>query len=293
MQKGLVLLSGGIDSAVAAWIASKECDELHAMTFRYGQKSMTRELDCAFRLGSKLGIKGHKILDLPLGKISSSSLLTTIDYEAATLAISRNRETRKTVLEALEETAEGGTWVPQRNSIFLAIAYAWAEFLSCARVYLGIGRDDYDEYPDCRPRFINTIERALNFASKGYTERSRKISLVTPLIEMSKAEIVRKGLELGVPFEDTWSCYESGELVCGECLACKKRLKAFEEAGVKDPIREGLKLDKVTHLIDYPPRGTACGLYYPNRLHEKGFGTYDVEKVTCKRCLRYIKRKGG
>lgn len=234
MQKGLVLLSGGIDSAVAAWIASRECDKLYALTFRYGQRNEAKELSCALRLDLELGTKGHKILNLPLDQISNSSLLTPFDYEAATLAISKNRETRKAAVEVIER---GGTWVPQRNSIFLAIGYAWAETLGCDRVYIGVGKDDWDEYPDCRPEFINMIDRALNYASKGYTEKGKEISLVTPIIEMSKIEIVKKGIELGVPFEDTWSCYRDGRIACSECLACKKRLKAFKEVGIEDLIQ--------------------------------------------------------
>lgn len=235
VQKSLVLLSGGIDSAVAAWTASKGCDKLYALTFRYKQRGEAKEIECALRLGLKLDVERHTILDLPLNQISSSSLFTPFDYEAATLATSKNRETRKVVAEVVEEGSSN--WVPQRNSIFLAIAYAWAETLGCDRVYIGVGKDDYGEFPDCRPEFINMIERALNFASKGYTEKGRGISIVTPLIELGKVEIIKRGLEFSVPFENTWSCYRSGELACGKCSACKKRLEAFKEAGIKDPIQ--------------------------------------------------------
>jgi len=219
-NKGLVLLSGGIDSAVTAWIADKECDELYAITFRYGQ-THEKEIGCALTLGSLLGVIRHKVFDIPLSEIGGSALF--------------NKDKIPT------EEVEGvpSTWVPQRNTIFLAIAYAWAEVLGVSKVYIGVNYIDYSGYPDCRPEFIIRIGEALNLASKKYVESGNGISLITPLLYLSKKEIIELGIKLGVPFRYTTSCYLGEELACGKCPSCLIRMKAFREAGIEDPIRYG------------------------------------------------------
>ena len=217
MSKGLVLLSGGIDSAVTAYIANRECAQLYAITFRYGQ-AHSKEVVCALQLGFKLGVERHKVLDIPLDGLGGSSLF------------------RK---DEIPTTAVGGipsTWVPQRNSIFLAVAFGWAETLGCDEVYIGTNVVDYSGYPDCRPEFIGAMCNALNLASKQYVEEGKEIRIETPLSGLGKAEIIKKGLELEVPLGDTWGCYKGGKKACGLCSSCQIRLKGFKELGIKDPV---------------------------------------------------------
>lgn len=219
MNRGLVLLSGGLDSAVASWIADGECGKLYAMTFRYGQ-AHSKEVDCALRLGMWLSVERHRILDLPLNEIGGSAL-----FDKDEIPTNGLRE------------GVAPTWVPQRNSIFLAFAFAWAEVLGCKVVYIGVNQLDYSGYPDCREDFILRIAEALNLASKKFVEGGRYIEIKTPLLNKSKAEIVRLGGQLGVPFELTWSCYLGEEEACGKCDSCLIRIKAFEGAGVVDPLK--------------------------------------------------------
>lgn len=221
---GIVLLSGGIDSAVTAWLARKECKELHALTFLYGQ-AHSKETDYAISLGVELGseghlgLEGHKIMVLPLNQIGGSSLFNAEEVPT----------------EGLQEEIPS-TWVPQRNAIFLAITFGWAEVIGADRVYSGLNIVDYSGYPDCRPEFVEALQKALNLASKQYVEAGKEIKLLTPLSYKSKTEIVKLGLELGVPFEHTWSCYKGGVRACGVCDSCRIRLKAFKEVGMDDPL---------------------------------------------------------
>jgi len=218
MSKGVVLLSGGMDSAVTAWIAKRECEELSALTFKYGQRHQ-KEISCALQLGLILGVKRHKVLDLPLKDIGGSSLLGEGDIPT----------------EGLSKGIPS-TWVPQRNSIFLAFAFGWAEVLGYDTIYIGVNSVDYSGYPDCRPEFISDIEIALNRASKRWVENKKFTSIKAPVMQMRKVEEIRLGMELGVPFADTWSCYVGGEKACGLCDSCRLRLEAFKEVGVKDPV---------------------------------------------------------
>lgn len=220
-DKGVVLLSGGIDSAVTAWITKQECEELHAITLRYGQRH-DKEISCALQLGQIIEVEWHRVLDLPLDRIGGSALVGNGDIPT--------------------EEVEGipSTWVPQRNSIFLAIAFGWAEVIGASRVYIGVNSVDYSGYPDCRPEFITQINLALNLASKQFVERTGGITIMAPIINFSKKEIVELGLKLGVPFERTWSCYEGVELACGICPSCRIRLKAFADLGKTDLIKYNL-----------------------------------------------------
>ena len=217
--KGIVLLSGGLDSATVAWFAKKECDELYAITFDYGQ-THKREINCADILGDELGVERHLLFKLPLYAIGGSSLVGngSIPKEGLTRGIP-------------------STWVPQRNSIFLAIAFSWAEVVGADRIYAGMNSIDYSGYPDCRPEFIKAINTALNLASKRFVETGRGITIVTPLMNLSKKRIVSWGIELGVPYQKTTSCYSGEEEACGSCDSCRLRLAAFKSLEVIDPIK--------------------------------------------------------
>jgi len=219
VSKGVILLSGGLDSAVTAYIAKKEVDGLYALTLNYGQVHK-RETSCAMQLGFLLGVKGHKVLSLPLDEIGGSSL-----FEKDSIPV--------------EGLGKGipSTWVPQRNAIFLTLAFAWAEVVGADRVYIGVNSVDYSGYPDCRSEFIGALNRALNLASKQFVETGSGIAIVTPVMDFSKKRIVEKGLELGVPFQNTTSCYQGGEEACGVCDSCRIRSQAFLDNGMVDPVK--------------------------------------------------------
>lgn len=220
MSKGVVLLSGGIDSAVTAWMARTECEELSVLTFRYGQRHSEKEIQCAGDLGDCLGIKEHLLLNLPINHISNSGL-TDVERVIPTEGLSDGIPT---------------TWVPQRNSIFLAFAFGWAETLGYDSVWIGANSVDYSGYPDCRPEFMRIMNKALNLASKRYVEKQSGIQLRVPVMNFTKANAIKIGMELGLPFEKTWSCYLGEEKACGACDSCRIRLRAFAEAGLEDPI---------------------------------------------------------
>jgi len=219
-KTGVVLLSGGLDSATVAWFARTECDKLYAMTFDYGQ-THRREIQCALELGALLKVKAHRLIELPFMRLTGGSSLVgdgSIPKEGLTGGIP-------------------STWVPQRNSIFLAIAFSWAEVVGADRLYAGMNSVDYSGYPDCRPEFIKAVNSALNLASKRFVETGRGIAIVTPLMNLSKKRIVSWGLELGVPYQKTTSCYSGEEEACGSCDSCLIRRKAFRGLGLEDPIR--------------------------------------------------------
>lgn len=218
MSKGVALLSGGLDSAVTAYVAWEECGDLYALTFDYGQVHK-REIVCALSLGERLGVKEHKVLELPLDEIGGSSLFS-------------GEEIPNAIMEGIPST-----WVPQRNAVFLALGFGWAEVLGCDKVYIGVNVVDYSGYPDCRPEFVKAMQKALELASKQFVETGSGIDIVTPIIHLSKKNIVELGLKLGVPFRDTTSCYRGEEEACGECPSCLIRLKAFSDLGMEDPIK--------------------------------------------------------
>ncbi len=219
MKKVVVLLSGGLDSTVTAYIARKDVGirgGLYALTFNYGQLHQ-RELDSSIIIGEELNIC-HDILDLPLNRIVESALVG------------------KGEIPTKEIEGIPSTWVPQRNSIFLALAFAYAETVGATLVYTGFNIKDYSGYPDCRPEFVEQIQKALNLASKQFVETGKGIGIACPLMHKSKTGIIEIGQTLSVPFEKTWSCYKGGKKACGVCDSCKIRLTAFAEIGIVDPI---------------------------------------------------------
>jgi 7-cyano-7-deazaguanine synthase len=221
MKPAVVLLSGGLDSATTLAICRHDGFEPCALSFDYGQRHKL-ELNAAQRVAAALGAREHRIAKIDLRVFGGSALTDDI-------AVPKNRES---------DTEIPVTYVPARNTIFLSYALAWGEVLGAADIFIGANAIDYSGYPDCRPEFISAFERMANLATKAGAEGTR-FKIHAPLISMSKAEIIRKGMELGVDFSLTHSCYDpgAGGVACGECDSCRLRLEGFRAAGLVDPIR--------------------------------------------------------
>ena len=222
-KKAVVLSSGGIDSTTAMAIAKADGYEIYSLSFNYGQRHAW-ELKAAEPVAEAFGAKEHLIIDLDLGKIGGSALTDDIDVPKA-----RSEQEKKNEIPV--------TYVPARNTIFLSYGLAWAEVLGAPDIFIGVNAVDYSGYPDCRPEYIRAFEQMANVALKAAVEGTLKISIHTPLIQMTKAEIIRKGMELGVDYGLTHSCYDPSPdgRACGECDSCLLRKKGFREAGVTDP----------------------------------------------------------
>lgn len=221
MKKAIVLLSGGLDSSTALYVARQEgFDELCALTFRYGQKH-EKEIACALAVGKAAGVKEHKVIELMLNQWRGSSLT---DPE---MQIRDGDVERDTIPD---------TYVPARNMVFLAVAASYADALGITDIFIGVSEVDYSGYVDCREEFIRSMEQTINQGTVLGAERKQKITLHAPFLHMSKADEIRLGTELGVDFSLTWSCYRGGDLPCGTCDSCLLRAKAFREAGLKDPL---------------------------------------------------------
>ncbi|PYK12777.1 MAG: 7-cyano-7-deazaguanine synthase QueC [Verrucomicrobia bacterium] len=224
MKSAVVLLSGGIDSTTTLAIALAEGYEAYALSFDYGQRHQI-ETQAARRAADSLGAKKHRIAKIDLRVFGGSALTGDIDVPK------QRSET---------EIADGipVTYVPARNTIFLAYALGWAEVIQAADIFLGVNAIDYSGYPDCRPEFIEAFQTVANVGTKAGVE-GRRFQIHTPLIKFSKAEIIRKAVELGVDLSLTHSCDDPSPdgFACGECDSCLLRLKGFREAGMKDPIR--------------------------------------------------------
>ena len=225
--RAVVLLSGGLDSTTTLAIARAEGFDTYALSFEYGQRH-AYELEAARRVAAALGASDHVIATMDLRMVGGSALTSDID-------VPKHRP-----LDAM-----GGeipiTYVPARNTIFLSFALAWAEVLGAADIFIGVNALDYSGYPDCRPEYIEAYQRMANLAVKVAVEGTSSIRIHTPLLAMSKADIIRRGLELGVDFGMTSSCYDpdADGTPCGACDSCQLRLKGFQEAGVIDPLRAG------------------------------------------------------
>jgi len=221
-QRAVVLLSGGLDSSTTAAIAHAEGFALSTLAFDYGQRHR-RELDAAQAVATALGIADHRVVRFDLRAFGGSAL-------TADIAVPHRR--------ALAEMGHDIpiTYVPGRNLIFLSFATAYAEVVGADDIFLGINMPDSSGYPDCRPAFIESFAQTANLATKAGTQDGRELHIHAPLIQMTKAQIIARGLELSVPYALTWSCYEGGDRACGTCDSCLLRLKGFAEAGVTDPI---------------------------------------------------------
>jgi len=220
----VILLSGGLDSTTCAAIANKAQYELHGITINYGQKH-NYELEASREVAKHLKFKSHAIIDIDLASFGGSSLVSD-DIE-----IPKNRD-----VENVRDIPS--TYVPARNTVFLSIALAKAETIKAFDIFIGVNAIDYSGYPDCRPEFISKFEDMMNVATKDAVQHIGKYTIHTPLIELTKAEIIKKGLDLGVDYNLTSSCYSPREKgkPCGQCDACKLRLKGFSDIGVEDPL---------------------------------------------------------
>lgn len=224
-RKAVILLSGGLDSATVLALARSEGYELYPLSFRYGQRH-ARELAAAERVArAAAAAERHLVIAFDLRAIGGSALTDAIDVPKSRSA---------------GEIAHGipVTYVPARNTIFLSFGLAYAEKIGAGDIFFGANQLDYSGYPDCREEYIRAFEAMANLATKAGVEGTTRIAIHTPLIHMTKAEIIRKGLALGVDYALTWSCYDptAGGLACGRCDSCQLRLKGFKEAGVEDPI---------------------------------------------------------
>src|SRR6476620_8926956 len=228
MRAAVVLLSGGIDSATTLAIAIADGYETYALSFDYGQRHQI-ETEAARRVANSLGAKEHRIAKIDLRAFGGSALTDDV-------AVPKQRSET--------EIAHGipVTYVPARNTIFLAYALAWAEVIPANDIFIGVNAIDYSGYPDCRPEFIEAFETLANVGTKAGVE-DRRFQIHTPLIKFSKADIIHKAVDLGVDFSLTHSCYDPTPegLACGECDSCFLRLRGFREAGMKDPIRYAKK----------------------------------------------------
>lgn len=219
-KKAVVLVSGGLDSATCLAIARSEGYQSYALSFNYGQRSSS-ELNAAVRLAEFFQVAQHHVIPLGIGKLGGSALTDhTVDVPVAGV-----------VPDHIPIT-----YVPARNTVFLSYALAWAEVLQADAIFIGVNALDYSGYPDCRPEFIDAFERMANLATKAGIE-GHPVHIRTPLIQMSKADIIRCGTDLGVNYALTVSCYQADEqgLACGQCDSCRLRRKGFQDAGLPDP----------------------------------------------------------
>ncbi|HKT61281.1 MAG TPA: 7-cyano-7-deazaguanine synthase QueC, partial [Gemmatimonadales bacterium] len=216
--RAVVLLSGGMDSTTTAAIAQRDGFDVHALSVRYGQRHAV-ELDAAMRVAERLGIRQHVVIDLDLRAFGGS-------------ALTADQPVPKDTPMAEIGTRIPGTYVPARNTIFLSLALAWAETLGAHDIYLGANALDYSGYPDCRPEYLEAFARMADLATRAGVEGGR-LTIHTPLLRLTKAQIVARGLELGLDYSLTSTCYDPAAdgTACGRCEACLLRLKGFEEAG--------------------------------------------------------------
>jgi len=231
-QKAVCLLSGGLDSTTALAIAQAEGFDVYALSFRYGQRHAI-ELEKASAFAASRKVSRHVIIDMDMRAFGGSAL-------TADIAVPKGHSV---------EDIQGGipiTYVPARNTIFLSFALGWAEVIGAQNIFVGVNAMDYSGYPDCRPDYIAAFEHLGNLATKAGVEGKQKLKIRAPLINMTKADIVRRGTELGVDFSETTSCYDPTEtgVPCGQCDSCLLRAKGFTEAGLIDPLLVKFGLNK-------------------------------------------------
>jgi len=222
MNKAVVLISGGLDSATAAAMAVEEGYAMYALTIAYGQRH-AREIDAARAVAAALGVREHHVVDISLREIGGSALTADIPLPLGRPA---------------GEIGAGipVTYVPARNTIFLSVALGYAEVVGAETLAIGVNQIDYSGYPDCRREFLEAFQHLANLATKAGVEGTSHFRVWAPLIDMTKADIIRAGLRLGVDYGLTWSCYTGGNRPCGQCDSCLLRLAGFAEVGVRDPL---------------------------------------------------------
>ena len=223
MVPAVVLLSGGLDSTTTLALANSQGFTTHALTFRYGQRHEA-EIEAARCIAAKLGVAEHVIAEIDLRVFGGSALTGSI-------SVPKGRST--------SEMGRGipVTYVPARNTVFLSFALAWAEVLNAQDVFIGVNAIDYSGYPDCRPEYIQAYQRMANLATKAGVEGRQRLTIHTPLISLTKSQIIRRGIDLGVDYSITRTCYDpdGSGAACGECDACLLRLRGFAEVGATDP----------------------------------------------------------
>lgn len=223
-KKAVVLSSGGIDSTTAMAIARDRGFDIYSLSFRYGQRHSV-ELECAKKVACRLGAGEHKIVNIDLRQFGGSALTDDI-------AVPKHDSVTQ-----IDQTQIPVTYVPARNTIFLSYAMAWAEVLKAEAIFIGVTAVDYSGYPDCRPQFIDAFQTMANLATKTGVTKQTVLTIETPLIQMSKSEIITTGDSLGVDYGLTISCYDPDDQgrSCGKCDSCLHRIKGFTEAGIPDP----------------------------------------------------------
>jgi 7-cyano-7-deazaguanine synthase len=221
-RRAVVLLSGGLDSATVAAVARRDRFDVHALSFRYGQRHAV-EIEAAATVASMVAAVEHRVVDIDLRAFGGSALTDDIDVPKT----------------GLDPSSIPVTYVPARNTIFLSFALAWAEVLGADDIFIGVNALDYSGYPDCRPEYLAAYQAMARLATKVAVESEQQLRLHAPLIDLTKAEIIRLGLELGVDYSATMSCYDPATdgSACGECDSCRLRQKGFADAGVDDPTR--------------------------------------------------------
>jgi 7-cyano-7-deazaguanine synthase len=222
-KPAVLLLSGGLDSTTMLALAVQQGFDVHAMTFRYGQRHSS-EIDAARRVARQYGVKDHVVVDIDLRTFGGSALTADID-------VPKDR-TSDAIAHGIPIT-----YVPARNTIFLSFCLAWAEVLGATDIFIGVNALDYSGYPDCRPEYVAAFQTMANLATRGGVEGTSPMRIQTPLLHLTKREIVELGLSLGVDYSMTLSCYDPSPegVACGHCDACQLRLKGFSEAGKADP----------------------------------------------------------
>ena len=224
--RAVLLLSGGLDSTTLLALAASEGFDVHALSFRYGQRH-AHELELAKRAADRYGAANHVIADIDLRTFGGSALTANID-------VPKDRPAPSIAADSVPIT-----YVPARNTIFLSFALAWAEVLGANDIFIGVNALDYSGYPDCRPEFIAAFERMANLATAAAVEGRLAVHIRTPLIALTKREIIELGMRLNVDYSETTSCYDPSTdgAACGHCDACQLRLKGFSDAGLRDPAR--------------------------------------------------------
>ncbi|MCJ7570881.1 MAG: 7-cyano-7-deazaguanine synthase QueC [Candidatus Thermoplasmatota archaeon] len=222
-KKAVCLISGGLDSAVSAFIAKDMGYNLFALSFIYGQRH-NKEIESAKKIAKALYVKKHVIFNIDISQFGGSSLV--------------DESIKPEIDHKLEDIGNDipNTYIPARNTIFLSIALNFAETIDADAIFIGATAVDYSGYPDCRPEYFTAFQKMADLATKKGVN-GKSIRIITPVLKLDKAEIIKKGFTLGVPFDKTWSCYLGKEKSCGRCDSCLLRLKGFKKAGLKDPLK--------------------------------------------------------